>query len=179
MAREATWTNSDGLEVGFGPRDSSNENGATVETKGNVEVFQMVLDYDNLPAASGTAPSTKSIPIPAGAVINDAVLQVLDAFDAAGAATLTIGLKEADGSVIDADGIDASIALTAIDADGDTIQCDGALVGTDIGSEDGYIACAVGTGPYTAGRAVLTIEYTRQLPDSVAADPITTVQGSL
>jgi hypothetical protein len=179
MARNATWTNSDGLVVGFGTRDSKNDSGSTVETKGNVEIFQMVLDFDNLPTAVGTAPNTKSIPIPAGAVINDAVLQVLTAFDAAGSATLTIGLKELDGTAIDADGIDAAIALTAIDADGDTIQCDGALVGTDIGTADGYIAVAVGTGPYTAGQAVLTIEYTRQLDSSTAADPITTIQGSL
>lgn len=179
MARANTWTNSDGLEVGFGVRDSKNDAGSTVETKGNVEVFQMVLDFDELPAASGTAPSSKSVPIPAGAVINDAVLQVLEAFDAAGAATLTIGLKNSAGTAIDADGIDAAIALTAIDAVGDTVQCDGALVGTDIGTADGYIAVDVGTGPYTAGQAVLTIEYTRQLPSSDAADPITTIQGSL
>lgn len=179
MAREATWTNSDGLVVGFGPRDSKNDNGATVETKGNVEIIQMVLDYDNLPSDASTAPSSKSFPIPAGAVINDAVLQVTEAFTSGGSTTLNIGLKKADGTVIDADGIDAAIAKTAIDAVGDTIQCDGALVGADVGSDDAYISCGVATGPYTAGQAVLTIEYTRQLPSTDPADPITTIQGSL
>lgn len=178
MARQATWTNSDGLVVGFGPRDSKNDNGAVVETIGNVEVFQMNLDFDNLPAASGTAPSTKSIPLPANAVINDAVIQVTEAFTAAGAATLTLGLKNSAGTAIDADGIDAAIAVAALSL-GATIQCDGALVGADIGTADGYIASAVATGPFLTGHAILTIEYTRQLPDTDPTDPITTIVGSL
>lgn len=181
MARSETWTNSDGLDVGFGARDSLNDNGATVRTQGNVEIFAMELDWDNLPAAAGTAPSSKSIPVPAGSTIHRATFTVTEVFASGGATTLTIGLKEADGSVIDADGIDAAIAKTAIDAVGDVVQCDGALVGgvLTVGAADAYIATSVATGPYTAGKGELVIEYSKPMPDSDATDPITTIVGSL
>ena len=178
MARQATWTNEDGLSVGFGPRDSLNDNGAVVETTGNVEVFQMNLHWDELPAAPGTAPLSKSIPLPANAVINDAKLQVLDAFTSGGSTTLTIGLVDAAGAAIDADGIDATVAKAALSA-GATIACDGALVGADVGSAAAYISTTTASGPWTAGEAVLTIEYTRQLPSAEAADPIDGIVGSL
>lgn len=177
MARNATWTNNDGLVVGFGQRDSLNDNGATVRTQGNVEVLSMVFDLVNsLPAAAGTAPSSKSIPIPANSFIHSATLRVITAATSAGATTLSLGLKNSAGTVIDADGIDATIAKTAIDAIGDTVQCDGALVNglVTVGTADAYISSVVATGPYTAGEVELTIEYSKPLPDVTPTDPITT-----
>lgn len=178
MARANTWTNSDGLVVGFGTRDSKNDAGATVATKGNVEIFQMVLDYDNLPSNVGTAPSSKSIPLPANATIVSAYLQTLSDWATADAATLDLGLKQADGTAIDEDGIDAAIAAAALDT-GDTVTCDGALVGEDVGTADAYISADVNTGSFTSGQSVLTIEYIRQADSTDPSDPITTVQGSL
>ena len=181
MARNETWNNADGLAVGFGARDSKNDNGASVRTEGNVEIFSMDLDWEYLPAAAGTAPSSKSIPIPANSVIHRATLRVSEAFTSAGATTLSIGLINSAGTAIDQDGIDATIAKTVIDAVGDVVQCDGALVGgtATIGTADGYISCSVGTGPYTAGMAELTIEYSKPLPDSDPTDPIDGIVGSL
>lgn len=178
MARSATWTNSDGLVVGFGARDSKNDNGATVRTEGNVEILQMTLDYDNLPADAGTAPSSKSIPIPAGSVIKSAHLQTTADWATADSATLDIGLKNSAGTEIDDDGIDEDIAAAALDT-GDTVVCDGSLVGVDIGSADGYISCGVNTGSFTSGSSFLTIEYIRPLPDNTPTDPITSIVGSL
>lgn len=178
MARQNTWTNSDGLVVGFGTRDSKNDAGATVETKGNLEVMQVVLDYDNLPPAAGTAPSAKSIPVPANAQIMSAHLFVREDFATSDSATLDIGFVNSAGTEIDQDGIDAAIAAGALDT-GDTVVCDGALIGADVGTADAYLSCEVNTGTFTTGSAVLTIEYIRQLPDTDAADPITTIVGSL
>lgn len=181
MARASTWTNSDGLEVGYGQRDSFNTESATIRTMGNEEILQVYLKYDDLPTAATNAASVKNVPIPANSVITNADLYILDAFESGGATTLSIGLKRLDGTDIDADGIDATIAKTAIDADGDVVQCDGALVGgvVSIGAYDGYISTVVATGPYTAGEAVLTIRYTRPMPDPMPAEPITTIVGSL
>lgn len=181
MARQATWTNSDGLVVGFGPRDSKNNAGATVRTMGNEEQFSMILDYDTLPAAAGTAPSSKSIPLPANSMIHEATLRVIVAFTSGGATTLDIGLVNSAGTAIDQDGIDAAIAKTAIDAIGEVVQCDGALVnGTaTVGTSDAYISCNVGTGPYTAGQAELTVRYSRPLADTTPTDPISGIVGSL
>ena len=181
MARSASWTNPDGLFVGFGARDSKNDNGATVRTEGNVEIFSMILDFDTLPAAAGTAPLSKSIPIPANSFIHSASLRVILAFTAAGAATLDIGFKETDGTDIDLDAIDSVIAITVIDAIGDVVQCNGAFVNglVTTGLLDSYISTVVSTGPFTAGQAELTIEYSRPLPDTDPTDPISGIVGAL
>ena len=181
MARANSWTNDDGLFVGFGTRDSKNDNGATVQTEGNVESFSMELEWDNLPAAAPTAPLSKSIPIPANSTIHRATLSVTEAFTAAGGATLDIGFKQADGTDIDLNGIDAVIAITVIDAIGDVVQCNGALVGglVTVRLLDAYISTVVTTGPFTAGMAELTIEYSRPLPDSDPTDPIDGIVGAL
>lgn len=178
MARGNTWTNSDGLVVGFGTRDSKNPNGATVRTQGNVEVLQVILDYDNLPVTAGTAPSSKSIPVPANAVIKSAHLHTTADWATADSATLDIGFVNSAGTEIDQDGIDAAIAASALDT-GDTVVCDGALVGADVGTSDAYLSCEVNTGSFTTGSSILTIEYIKAMPDTDPTDPITSIVGSL
>lgn len=178
MSRGATWTNSDGLVVGFGTRDSKNNTGATVRTQGNVEIMQVILDYDNLPAAAGTAPSSKSIPVPANAVIKSAYLQTITDWATADSATLDIGFVNSAGTEIDQDGIDAAIAAAALDT-GDTVVCDGALIGVDVGTSDAYLSCEVNTGSFTTGQSQLTIEYIKGPDSTTPADPITSIVGSL
>lgn len=99
--------------------------------------------------------------LPANSFIVKATLEVTTAFTSGGAATLTIGLVEPDGTAIDADGIDAAIALTAIDAVGERVLCDGALVGAlaGIGTAAGQIIATFGTAAFTAGAARLIVEY--------------------
>lgn len=176
MARNSTYLNNDGLEVGFGTLDSKNPHGSTVRTEGNIETHSMILDFDNLPAAGTIARVTKGIPIPARSLIHQATLRVIVAWTAAGAATLTIGLEQSDGTDIDINGIDDVIAITVIDAIGDVVQCNGAQVGglVDIGADDGFITTTVATGPFTAGQAELTVEYSRPMPDTDPSDPSTT-----
>ena len=159
MARDATWTNGDGLVVGFGGRDTNNYEAGSVCTKGKVNQLEVVLDWDNLPGNG--AVQGKEIGIPANSIIQSATFVVETAFTSGGATTLSIGLQEADGTVIDADGIDATVAKTAIDAVGEAVQCDGALVaGTaTVGTADAYVYTTVASGPYTAGKGTLTIEY--------------------
>lgn len=177
MSRESTWTNNDGLVVGFGTRDSSNENSATVRTQGNVNIWQFPLNYDNLPTI-GTAPSSKAIPIPAAAVIQRATFTVTEAF--AGGTNIDFGLMDAAGTAIDDDGLDVAVLTAAIDAVGEVVQMDGALVGSalDVGTVDAYFGTVV-TGTYTAGKGILLVEYVLPMPDSDATDPITTIVGSL
>ncbi len=161
MARQDTWVNNDGLEVGFGPLDTDNFKGASVRTTGRVNQLVIELDWDNLPSAAGTAPSSKDFRIPANSTIQSSTLVVTEAFTSAGATTLSIGTKNSAGTVVDADGIDATIAKTVIDAIGDVVQNDGAQVGgiVTVGTSDVYLSTVVATGPYTAGRGTLTIEY--------------------
>jgi hypothetical protein len=180
MARQDTWTNADGLSIGFGRLDSKNPNASTVRTQGNLERMSMVLDWDQLPPVAG-APSAKSIPIPANSLIHRATLRVIQGFTSGGSTTMSIGLKNAAGTAIAATGIDATIAKTAMDTAGEVVQCDGSLVGgtATIGAADGYITTTIATGPYESGRAELVIEYSKPLADTLPADPIDGIVGSL
>jgi hypothetical protein len=101
--------------------------------------------------------------IPAGAMIHSAFLKVHETFTASGAATLTIGTGDKDGAAVDADGIDATIALAAL-ASGMIVKCDGAQVASEtatssFSSKEQWITTTVATGPLTAGRATLTVYF--------------------
>lgn len=118
-------------------------------------VQSIVFNFDDLPT-NGLDAEIKRIT--ANSHIVSATLRVITAF--AGGTSYNIGLNEPDGTVVDADGIDAAIALTAIDAVGETVLCDGALVANTagIGAADVQVVI-VATGTFTAGKAVLDIEY--------------------
>ena len=78
-----------------------------------------------------------------------------------GAATLQIGTYNAAGTAIDADGIDAAVALTVIDADGDVVRCDGAQAAGVLGylTADAHVGMLYGTAAYTAGAGKLIVEF--------------------
>lgn len=160
----AIWENNDGLKVRFGADKTRDAlTGKTAEIGDENAVIADIV-YDRL-ADAGTAEILGKIPlnaIPKDALITGATLRVSEAFDSASdTATLTIGLHKEDGTAIDADGIDAGIAQTAIDAVGDEVSCDGALVGGAALTNNGYISVTVGTEAFTAGRAKLRVQYYR------------------
>ncbi len=170
MARANSWTNSDGLFVGFGTRDSSNQNAATVRTMGNVEIMQFPLNFDNMPA-SGTAPSSKSILIPRHSTMTAGNFRVSEAW--AGGTNIDFGTMDSAGVAIDDDGFDVAVLTAALTLDA-VIDFNGALmndIDTSIGVVDTYFATLV-TGTFTAGKGIVTLEYIRPMPDSDARDPL-------
>jgi hypothetical protein len=153
------WTNSDGLEVRFtGPE--ANQSGAGVSTLGAVK--NLIVDFTFSEAITAAAWSHEAF-IPAYSYIKSATLIVTEAANTAGTATLTIGLAQKDGTVIDADGIDVAIAETVLDDTNIVVKCDGALAGgtVTIGAANGYIYTTPTTGSdaFTAGKGRLVIEY--------------------
>lgn len=153
------FTNADGLTL-----KSNSDYGVankTGVTAAKPETF--VLDIVGTEVPSAADPSAFDAFIPAGAYIKNAYLIVDDAFTSGGSATLTVGLYEQDGTAIDADGIDAAVALTAIDADGDVVVADGALVGgtATVGTANAYVEAIYGTAAFTGGTAKLVVEYIR------------------
>jgi len=180
MARNATWTNDDGLVVGFGTRDSKNDAGATVEVESNVGLFQMILDYDNLPPASGTAPSTKSVPVPANSVITNVELQVLTPASGSGTSTIDIGFIDSTGAEIDVNGLYAALTASGdLNTTGAVVHGSGALVDASVGSSDAYISVRGDTADLTAGQLRLTMQYYLPMPDTDPTDPISGIVGSL
>lgn len=175
MARAATYTNQDGLIIGFGTHSIDDNIPAVTSAANGVKTMQVVIDALKMPTfadawADGDRAPQSAI-IKRGSRITNASLTVLVAF--AGAGTLNIGTwgiptKEypITAAVDDADGIDAAIATTALDAVGASVACDGALVNGvrscgSVSQSDVVISWANADDDtnYTAGRALLTIQY--------------------
>lgn len=156
MSYGDTWLNADGLLERKGTLNLETSEGGFYTVKGNIKQFEHKLFWDNLPDTNAIT-GTQEQAIPANAVIQRAYLVVDTAFTSGGLTTLDIGLKQADGTAIDATGIDVAIAKATLAQDA-VVACDGALIGTRI-TADGFISTTTTTGPWTAGEATLVIEY--------------------
>lgn len=157
------WTNEDGLVIRFGkeraevmPGGATNYNAH--KTLVHKFTFADVTDTDT------AAPNPHEGFIPAGSVITRAALYVTDAFVGA-TGVLDIGLKVAAGTNTDDDGI-LTTGIATIDADGDVVIGDGALVLQETGdltgvrlAADNYIMTTYDTAAFTAGAATLVVEY--------------------
>ncbi len=170
MSREST-TTIDGLEVGYGTRNSANAEGGNVHTKGRTKQLEVNLDFRAMPTAQAVAVSTKNARIPAGSVVRSARLAVDEVF--ATTTSLDVGLKQLDGTAVGtASAImnDASVAAT------------GNVLANDLDVEvtaDAYVAVLQNGGAATAGRGVLTIEYDENTPSSAEPAPIQGIVGTL
>lgn len=157
-----SYTNADGLRV------LTNDDQGAVKVQGvSGTTMSQVLVMDITFTALGTTFTSTNIDlnnpyIPAGSLIKRADLVMTTAATSGGSATLTIGTYNAAGTAIVAAGIDSAVALTAIDAVGETVRCDGTHT-TTAGyiAENAYIGAIYGTAAFTAGVGKLYIEYVK------------------
>lgn len=156
-----SWTNSDGLKILYGTEAGEVNRAGFVEVDGARNVLKVIIDTSDMSGTTGqTVTNVPNTLIPSGALVTKATLTVLTAFTSGGSATLDIGLIGADGSTaVDLDGIDAAIALTALNAVGKQVTCDGALINGVALTADGQPYVKAGTAAFTAGKAELLIEY--------------------
>ncbi len=172
MPRQSTWTNSDGLVVGFGTHSVDNAVPAVTGNEDHAKTLVMEINAPLLEAAASL--TAASIPpqgaiIKRGAYITSAKLVVTEAFSTGSSPTLTIGTFKFDaiGTPDDADGIDATVAAAALDTVGEVLNCDGALVNaasgvTTVGAtsnSDVVVVAGYGTAAFTTGKATLYITY--------------------
>lgn len=164
MPTRASWTNPDGLVVYFGKRYTENDIAASVEPANGLKTVIIHVRGEDIPAsvadAATLAADPRSVLIPAGAVIKSATLLVTETFTGS-SSTLDIGLTSNAGVVSDMNGIDAAIALSALDAN-DLVKCDGALVFPTAAAALATaqkVVFGYGTAAFTAGAAKLTVEY--------------------
>lgn len=157
-----SYTNADGLRV------LTNADQGAVKVQGvSGTAMSQVLVMDITFTALGTTFTSTNIDlnnpyIPAGSLIKRADLVMTTAATSGGSATLTIGTYNAAGTAIVAAGIDSAVALTAIDAVGETVRCDGTHT-TTAGyiAENAYIGAIYGTAAFTAGVGKLYVEYVK------------------
>lgn len=140
----------------YGPREIEDKLGSQYAGSQGVKKLAFSFSFDDLPESGLDA----AIPrLAANARILSATLRVLDPIVGT-TPTVTIGLQEEDGTEIDNDGIDVAIAEAALDAVGESVLCDGALVNNlaGIGAAVGQVVVTTG-GTVTAGKFALEIEY--------------------
>jgi len=170
MARGNTWTNSDGLEVGFGTRDSYNSEGATIRTKGRQKQIELRFNATDYADVATGALTGKEAVIPAGSTIVSMSMKTLTQFTATTATTLAVGLKDTtDGTTIDADGL---LAATAFPADDVVTAGAGADIGT-ITAEDAVVSVDPDVADLLTGEAIVFVIYEDAVPTSAAPAVIT------
>ena len=151
MTRKSTWTNADGLVVGFGPNYPERNVAGVIETDGVVKEARLAITYES---------SGATVALPAGSVVLDVVVKVGTAW--VGGTKVEIG----DGS--DADGwISATQGATANLTAGASIVAGGAYAIGDAATNKGLgkvyasadtLDVAI-TGAYTAGSADVFVRY--------------------
>lgn len=153
---EGNWANtSDTVRKQYNERVVDEKFGGQVTTSGRTKQVSWKFSYDDLPV---NGPGKMEAFVPKGAFITNAWINVLTAMTGT-VGTLTIGLEEADGTVIDVDGIDVAVAQAALVLN-TWIICDGALVNTagNLITGDGQLLVSTG-GTVTAGKFEVIIEY--------------------
>lgn len=158
--------NSDGLSIRYGTSQGQVNVIGSPKQAGLHKTLVIDFGYQDLdPYTSSNSffGGTPDVWIPAGSSIVSANLYVTTAFDSGSTATLGLGFVKFDGTELDYDGIDVTIAETAIDTIGKVVACDGALIagsgGAVLLTHDAYPSYDVGTASYTVGQARLVITY--------------------
>jgi len=151
MTRKSTWTNSDGLVVGFGPNYPERNVAGVLETDGVVKEARLAVTYQS---------SGATVELPAGSVVLDVVMKVGTAW--VGGTDVQVG----DGT--DPDGwISATQGATANLTAGATIRAAGAYAIGDAATNKGlgkvYASAdtldVAFTGTFTAGTADIFVRY--------------------
>lgn len=146
MARQNTWINEDGLEVGFGTRNTVNADAGEVHTLGLVKQLKCDINFADL----GSAVTQKMMEIPTDAAIVSALFSCNETFDTA----IEIGTYDSASVAIDADGLVTTLAHAA----GTVATGAGALIGTAATEANYVVAIATAAAP-TTGRGQLVVEY--------------------
>jgi len=100
MTRKTTWSNSDGLVVGFGPnvqhRVGNSERNPSGEVAGGVKVASVWFDAKAMNESTTGGARAVNVPVPAGARILNVRVLVGTAWTSTGTNTAEIGLTGGD-----------------------------------------------------------------------------------
>lgn len=166
------WYNADGLYVKFGTEEATPGKVANYRTAGPQQMLEIFVDETTLKNMSATAGATildyNSV-LPKNARIEKIEVIAQKACTSGGSAALNVGLIRTDLSTeLDYNGLIAAMALTSIDADGETTSlvvgstAAGALIGTTL-AYNGYLVADYDTAAYTAGELRIRVYYTKNL----------------
>jgi hypothetical protein len=151
MTRKSTWTNADGLVVGFGPNFAERNVAGVLETDGVVKEARLAITFQS---------SGATVDLPAGSVVQDVIMKVGTAWVGGTDVQLGDG-TDPDGWVSATQGAVANLTIGA------TIRAAGAYAIGDAASNRGlgkvYAAAdtldVAFTGTFTAGTADIFVRY--------------------
>lgn len=155
------WYNNDGLLVKFGTEEAVVGGGGEYRWNGPFTEVEFDVQWDKLNAFGTATILDETVRIPNGVLLTSAEFETIVPFVSSGSATLTLGFFDTDRTTAyDEDGIDATIAKTAIDAVGETVTCDGALINTILANNTpNLVSATVGTADFSAGQGKLRLRY--------------------
>ena len=147
----------------YGPEDAVKNIGRRTNTNNVEQEVQMKIVGSELglvASVTGKEPAFRGAVIPSGAHIKSASIDVTTAFSGTSSnGTLTIGTWSLDGTVQDADGIDATVATSSVlDTIGTTVACDGADIDTVL-SEAVRLGAYYATNSFDTGEATVTVKF--------------------
>ena len=157
--------NDDGLIVRFGTDLAKTGGGGEFHWTGPFVQHEFDLDFSKFEPFGNVTVLDYTVRLQNGILLTSAEVEVVVPFTSSGTPTLDIGLVDKSNPTAasyDIDGIDAAIAMTAMDTVGETVTCDGALINTILANasdEKSLVAIRVNTANYTAGRAKLRFNY--------------------
>ncbi len=173
-----SYENSAGLSVRnhYGPKliSESEQFGGQDTTSGLHKRAVWTFDYDNLPNNSHNG-GEMEFTIPAYAHIMSTQIEVIDAMTGT-SGTMNLGLKESDGTVIDALGLDAGVLQADLDSQA-VIDCDGTLVGASLLNTPAQLHVTTG-GTVTGGRFRVVMEYRQTNQDATGTYVAGGVKGN-
>lgn len=160
--RGSSWTNSDGLVVGYGTNNPMRAGNATVVDVIGAKTASVFFDYKDMNAC--TTGGTVNVPVPAGARILNVRIVCHTAWTSTGTNTAEVGLTGGDVDLF----ITTTVLTTANFTAGAVLNGDGVgLFGaTDTGASELYqfaaadtIDLVTGMSDWTAGTASLVVTY--------------------
>jgi len=137
----------------YGPRGIEDVAGTTYADGQGTSVQVTTFNFDDLPVSGVDLIIPR---IPANATLLSANIEVLAAMTGT-TGTMTLGLEQPDGTVIDADGVDVAVAQAVLVA-GARVPADGALIGKTIGANQGQLVVTTG-GTVTGGKFQVELVY--------------------
>lgn len=170
MARANRWNNPDGLFVGFGAHDEDGDVMAELPGDGAwktaVGIWNLA-DLEDTDVITIASFDPRALVFKRGTLVRSVILRTLTICTTGSTSLLDIGTYDVDSSSVtvdDADGFDADINCTLMNAVGETVDCNGANVDGIIllgatSNSDVQIILGFETAAFTAGRVEITVEY--------------------
>lgn len=157
----ATWYNSDGLLVKYGPTEGASGAAGEYEWDGPTRYLELVI-ADATTLTSSDVILDYNVVVPKNARIERVEVYVETAFTSGGSATLNVGGFKTDTSAVDASGgFVAAVPVASLTAGARIVLDTGAsYVGTYVGTaptKNVYFSAKYGTAVFTAGKAYIRV----------------------